>query len=101
MIADLGDAYCLELRRTRVGPFDVAGADPSRIVPLGDALAAVMPVVELTGDDARRAVYGVSIETSAPVTTGPVLLRDEDGPIAVAERREGDALKPVVGFRSA
>lgn len=26
LIADLGDAYCLELRRTRIGPFDVAGA---------------------------------------------------------------------------
>lgn len=28
LIADLGDAYCLELRRTRIGPFDVAGAVP-------------------------------------------------------------------------
>ena len=28
LIADLGDAYCLELRRTRIGAFDVAGADP-------------------------------------------------------------------------
>ncbi|MGH2864804.1 MAG: tRNA pseudouridine(55) synthase TruB [Solirubrobacteraceae bacterium] len=26
LIADLGDAYCLELRRTAVGPFDVADA---------------------------------------------------------------------------
>ncbi len=26
LIADLGDAYCLELRRTRIGPFDVADA---------------------------------------------------------------------------
>jgi tRNA pseudouridine55 synthase len=38
LIADLGDAYCLELRRTRIGPFDVgeAGATP---IPLADALA--------------------------------------------------------------
>lgn len=28
LIADLGDAYCLELRRTRIGPFDVARASP-------------------------------------------------------------------------
>ena len=33
LIADLGDAYCLELRRTRIGPFDVA--DAGRFVPLG------------------------------------------------------------------
>jgi tRNA pseudouridine55 synthase len=26
LIADLGDAYCLELRRTAIGPFEVAGA---------------------------------------------------------------------------
>src|SRR3712207_4463504 len=27
LIADLGDAYCLELRRTAIGPFEVAAAD--------------------------------------------------------------------------
>ena len=26
LIADLGDAYCLELRRTAIGPFEVADA---------------------------------------------------------------------------
>jgi tRNA pseudouridine55 synthase len=26
LIADLGDAYCLELRRTAIGPFEVAEA---------------------------------------------------------------------------
>jgi tRNA pseudouridine55 synthase len=102
LIADLGDAYCLELRRTRIGPFDVADADPERVVPLGDALAAVLPVVELTGDDARRAGHGVAVDARPPGPhEGPVLLRDGDGPIAVAEPREGGLLKPVVGFRSA
>src|SRR5262249_7118137 len=28
LIADLGDAYCLELRRTAIGPFDVSEAVP-------------------------------------------------------------------------
>ena len=28
LIADLGDAYCLELRRTRIGPFGVRGRRP-------------------------------------------------------------------------
>jgi tRNA pseudouridine55 synthase len=102
LIADLGDAYCLELRRTRIGPFDVADADPERVVPLGDALAAVLPVVELTGDDARRAGHGGAVDAHPPGPhEGPVLLRDGDGPIAVAEPREGGLLKPVVGFRSA
>ena len=34
LVADLGDAYCTELRRTAIGPFDVADADEERIVPL-------------------------------------------------------------------
>jgi tRNA pseudouridine55 synthase len=38
LIADLGDAYCLELRRTAIGPFDVrdALAPPPRGEPWRD-----------------------------------------------------------------
>ena len=39
LIADLGDAYCLELRRTAIGPFRVEEADGERLVALPDALA--------------------------------------------------------------
>jgi tRNA pseudouridine55 synthase len=39
LIADLGDAYCLELRRTRIGPFSVDEADERAPIPLADALA--------------------------------------------------------------
>lgn len=38
LIADLGDAYCVALRRTRIGDFDVADADPERLLPLEQAL---------------------------------------------------------------
>ena len=38
LIADLGDAYCLELRRTAIGPFTVEEADGERLVALADAL---------------------------------------------------------------
>jgi tRNA pseudouridine55 synthase len=101
LIADLGDAYCEELRRTAIGPFSVADADPARPIPLGEALARVLPVVDLDGDDARRASYGVAIPARDPSAGGEVLLRDAAGPIAVAEPRDGGLLKPVVGFRSA
>jgi len=96
LIADLGDAYCLELRRTRIGPFDVADADPERIVPLADALA-FLPGLQLSGEDARRASHGAAVpgEAAAPV----VRLVDEHGLIALAEPRPDGALKPVVGFR--
>jgi tRNA pseudouridine55 synthase len=95
LIADLGDAYCLELRRTAIGPFEVDDADDERVVPLDDALT-FLPAVELTGDDARRASHGVPVPGTAE---GTVRLRDEAGMIALAEPREDGTLKPVVGFR--
>ncbi|MGH2954783.1 MAG: tRNA pseudouridine(55) synthase TruB [Solirubrobacterales bacterium] len=39
LIAELGDAYCAELRRTAIGPFEVEEADEEALVPLPDALA--------------------------------------------------------------
>lgn len=39
LVAELGDAYCETLRRTRIGPFDVAEADPDRVLALDEALA--------------------------------------------------------------
>jgi tRNA pseudouridine55 synthase len=39
LIADLGDAYCEQLRRTAIGPFTVEEADEDRPLPLSDALA--------------------------------------------------------------
>jgi tRNA pseudouridine55 synthase len=101
LVADLGDAYCEELRRTAIGPFDVAdaaGPDEAEPLALGDALGRVLPVIELEGDAARRAAHGVGVEAAGD---GPTLLVDQDGPIAIAEPRDGTVLKPIVGFRSA
>jgi tRNA pseudouridine55 synthase len=41
LIADLGDAYCTALRRTRIGDFDVVDADPLRLLPLEQALVHI------------------------------------------------------------
>jgi tRNA pseudouridine55 synthase len=38
-VAEALGGHCVSLRRTRVGPFDVAGADPERIVLPDEALA--------------------------------------------------------------
>jgi tRNA pseudouridine55 synthase len=93
LVADLGDAYCLELRRTHIGPFDVA--DHGRFIPLGDALG-FLPAVELDGLPARQAGHGMAVEGEA---AGAVRLVDGDGLIAIAEPRGDGTLKPVVGFR--
>jgi tRNA pseudouridine55 synthase len=39
LIADLGDAYCAELRRTAIGPFAAEEADEAMPIPLDQALA--------------------------------------------------------------
>jgi tRNA pseudouridine55 synthase len=92
LIAGLGDAYCEELRRTRIGDFDVADADPGRVIPLAEALA-FLPEVRLDSDHARRAGHGVSVPGQA---TGPVRLVGPDGLIGVAESHGDGELRPVV-----
>jgi tRNA pseudouridine55 synthase len=98
LIADLGDAYCEALRRTRIGSFAVSDADPERIVALGDALSFV-PEVRLDRDRARRVAHGGAVpgdgESAAPV----LRLTDDDGLVALAEPRPGGMLAPIVGLR--
>jgi tRNA pseudouridine55 synthase len=98
LIGDLGDAYCLELRRTAIGPFRVQDAAGGEVIGLGDALA-FLPSVRLEGEDARLATHGVAVAAPEGVTGEDVLLCDADGPIAIAQPREGGLLKPSVGFR--
>ena len=98
LIAELGDGYCEELRRTRIGPFSVEEADPERVVPLEQALA-FLPRIEIDADAAWRAAHGQTIHAEAEPDVEHVLLADADGPVAIAEPREDGLLKPVVGFR--
>jgi len=95
LIADLHDAYCVQLRRTHIGGFDVANADEERLIGLDDALS-FLPVLDLEGDAAAKAAHGVAVPGHAKSL---IRLRDEDGLIAIAEPRGGATLKPVVGFR--
>ena len=107
LIADLGDAYCVTLRRLAIGPFHVDDAGEHDTagtgIALGDALARVLEVVTLAGEDARRAGHGVAVtdprDGTDPEAATPVLLQDEDGPIALARRADTGQLKPTVGFR--
>jgi tRNA pseudouridine55 synthase len=100
LIADLGDAYTVDLRRTSIGPFDVADADPQRVLGLDRALS-FLPRVTLDADAGWRAGHGQTVAGEPPDGgTGEVLLVDADGPVAIAEPRPGAHLKPIVGFRA-
>lgn len=113
LVADLGDAYCLELRRTAIGPFSVDGGWPGvghvTVTDLQAGLARIMPVVRLEGDDAQAAIHGRAVAGPEGGLAGSMdggaawdhaLLVDATGEIAVAEARDGGMLKPVVGFRA-
>ena len=91
LIADLGDAHCTELRRTAVGSFAVADADPERPIALDRALA-FLPELELDADQGRRIGHGQKLDWSTadgPVGE-PLRLRDPDGLVALGELRAGD-----------
>jgi tRNA pseudouridine55 synthase len=96
LVAGLGDAYCTALRRTAIGPFDVADADPERAVALEDALA-FLPVVALDAAGARAVGHGRAVPGTA---TGTVRLVHDGALLALAEPR-GDELHPAVVLRPA
>lgn len=105
--ADLGEAtgagaYCLELRRTAVGEFDVAAAaspDDVTADPTGPwfraPLAALphLPARELGSEEAEAARHGRGLELHGE--TGPVRLATGEGLLGIGEPRDG-RLRPVV-----
>lgn len=97
LIADLGDAYCEQLRRVQIGPFHVADADPERIVPLEQALS-FLPAIKLDPDLSRRAGNGAAVPGDAG-GAAIVRLTDDQGLIALAAPRPGGMVRPIVGLR--
>ncbi|TDQ52134.1 tRNA pseudouridine(55) synthase TruB [Actinorugispora endophytica] len=92
------------LRRTRVGPYGLAGArtldalaEEFTLVPMPAAVAAAFPVRNLTEEEARRVAHGNRISPSG-LGPGPVGLFAPDGSVlALAEDRPGYG-KPIVVF---
>ncbi len=113
LVADLGDGYCLELRRTAVGPWSIDDAVPldaltdraavaAHLIPLERALP-FLPSVVLPADQARAIHHGRRVARAAlpaDLPTGvPVLVLDEAGAVAIAQADRA-ALSAVVGFRA-
>jgi tRNA pseudouridine55 synthase len=95
-------AHLTALRRTRVGPFDLATArtleqhaDALAVVLLDDAVAAAFPRRELTADEATALSHGKKLDpTGTPGTYGAFA---PDGRcIALVEDRDGVARSSVV-----
>lgn len=107
---DLGAAlgvggHVTALRRTRVGPYELADAHTLEaleksfeVLAIADAVRAVFPVREVDADAARVIGHGGSLPAAG--VTGPVAVLGPDGTfLALVE--EGDGLaKPVAVFVS-
>ncbi|GAB3204804.1 tRNA pseudouridine(55) synthase TruB [Marinactinospora thermotolerans] len=109
---DLGVAlgvggHLTALRRTRVGPYDLALARTLEqletefsAIPLADAVAAAFPVRVLDHDEVRRISHGNRI-APGNLGPGPIGLFAPDGSVlALAEERPGYS-KPIVVFSAA
>jgi tRNA pseudouridine55 synthase len=102
LIADLGDAYCLALRRTGVGRFAADDADPACPIGIDEALG-FLPALTLDADGGRRIALGQRVALAdGPGTGTEVRIHDPDGLVALGELRAGEhgpVLAPTVGLR--
>jgi len=100
LVADLGDAYCEELRRTAIGPFrldDSFTVSEPEALDLGEALSAVLPPVTLTEPDAVALANGRRVEFEEKLE-GPAVVFGPEGLVAVAELNSDGLLTSSVGF---
>ena len=97
-------AHLTALRRTRVGSFDLhqartldqLGAD-LQVVPLGDAVAAAFPRVDVSDDEVRRLVFGQRVER-ADLPAEPFGVFGPDGAVVALGERSEARLKTLVVF---
>jgi tRNA pseudouridine55 synthase len=91
LVADLGElcgtgAHCTALERTRIGPFELADADPERAALSPNEALAFLPARELSAAEAAAVRNGRPVEGEGP---GPVRLTFERELVAVAVERDG------------
>ena len=96
LIADLGDAYCVSLRRTRIGPFDVPG-QAGLDLELLDALGEILPVENVDANNASLIGHGRPMETGRELGETVTIVGPE-GLVAIGEVKEPGLLSSVAGF---
>jgi tRNA pseudouridine55 synthase len=101
LVADLGDAYCLELRRLAIGPFEAAGAWPGEGVATLESIAGAWgrfgATITLDAAEVAAAEHGRPLPPRGPA--GAALLLDTDGEAVAVASERGGALRVEVGLR--
>jgi len=106
---DLGAAlgcggHLTALRRTRVGPYDLAMArtldqlaEKLEVMPMAEAVAAAFPRREVSADEARKVVHGGRLP-AAGLGPGPVGVFAPDGTLLALMEEQGRVAKPLAVF---
>jgi tRNA pseudouridine55 synthase len=92
------------LRRTRVGPYDLAQArtieqltEELTVLPLAEAVAAAFPRLDVSEDDARRIAHGGRLGAMG-LGPGPVGVFGPDGRLLALMEEHGPVAKPLAVF---
>jgi len=96
LVADLGDAYCVSLRRTQIGPFEVpgqAGLDLELLAALGE----ILPLENVDANNASLIGHGRPMETDRELGETVTIVGPE-GLVAIGEVKEPGLLSSVAGF---
>ena len=106
---DLGTAlgvggHLSYLRRTRVGPYDLAQArtieqltEELTVLPLADAVAAAFPRLDVSEDDARKIAHGGRLGATG-LGPGPIGVFGPDGTLLALMEEHGPVAKPLAVF---
>ncbi|MEU6752620.1 tRNA pseudouridine(55) synthase TruB [Spirillospora sp. NPDC046719] len=103
--ASLGcGGHLTALRRTRVGPYDLAMArtldqlgEKLEILPMAEAVAAAFPRRDVSEDDARKVAHGGRL-AAAGLGPGPVGVFAPDGTLLALVEEQGRVAKPLAVF---
>lgn len=92
------------LRRTRVGPYDLSGArtieqlaESCTILPIGEAVAAAFPRMDVSADEARVISHGGRV-AAAGLGKGPIGAFGPDGALLALVEEHGKTIKPLAVF---
>ncbi len=106
---DLGAAlgvggHLTYLRRTRVGPYDLPLArtieqltEELTVLPLGEAVAAAFPRLDVSEDDARKIAHGGRLGATG-LGPGPIGVFGPDGTLLALMEEHGPVSKPLAVF---
>ncbi|WP_037558747.1 tRNA pseudouridine(55) synthase TruB [Spirillospora albida] len=106
---DLGAAlgcggHLTALRRTRVGPYDLASARTLdelaaelEILPMAQAVAAAFPRRDVSADEARKVMHGGRLP-AAGLGPGPVGVFAPDGTLLALVEEQAQVAKPLAVF---